>query len=1629
MGSDPNRWHKNVATYSKVAYPQLYDGIDLYTFGRRSHLKYEFHVAPGADYTQIIAAYEGIDVLTIDADGALHIGTPLGELVDEAPHIYQIIDGRHVQISGRYRLIDEKSCTFEVTGRIDPKTELVIDPHLAWSTFLGGTGADLAWDIAVDPNDGALLLTGASNSSPFPGAGSPSGGCDVFVTKLSSSGDELIWSTFLGDSNDDEGYGVAVDVNSNVLVTGATASGGFPAMGGAYDTSYNGKIDAFVTKLNSSGSLVWSTFLGGGNNDIAYDIGVDLAGNPCVTGATDSTGNGALFPSYFTPQVGTTDAFVTKFSAMPPPNNWQHRMYSNVLAGNGDDIGRAIAVTPLGNVVVTGCTTSTYNFGRLSGSSYSGKWDVFVTEVYPHNVQLADVWSCWLGGSDDDEGYGVDVGVDDEGPYVMVTGSTKSCDFPASGGFDNSYCGLSDAFVARLNFSPTDDPCNLEQPALVSLAWASYLGGSVNDVGYDIVISDINQLSNPDLEDYVLLTGYTSSYNFPTPDGFDPYHNGWDDVFVTGVTASGHLVWSSYLGGSENDTGYGIAMGLDGDAFLAGETNSDDFPTTCDAYDCTYNVAGDCFVAEIGMDETIGFGMLYGTVWDADGNPIVGADITVPGQLPTQTDANGQFGFDSDPNTGDPNTRDVLAGQTTVTVTKIDPNYYPVTKVVTIDVNSITRVNIQMTIQSPVDFEDPCVVDVRAKYCGPGKQDPYYMYGPWLCEKFMATIDWGNCEPNRVEWTTRSGGAVYSDSLSSSTLGGVGVGGSITNHGRCFDMGGPDFGPGEGWVEVVAIGYRLGQERRSPDKRVSFFDVMPAPPYVKDANDANEVIVVFTGNGFEYRVLALPDFNLAAWDSNNVGDAGFPIFGGEGMNTGLDFEQESGDCGSTLSATANMDGTSFVFTKGCDGRTKKEVHKEVPVAGIDLPKIRDVEVEAYATADFFFGCEGLCLTAEDWIAGGTLTLGCLFTYQTPPVYHPPLAGIPTYTRIALSLDLGLSSTLTQRGWIDDGPELESNFFFEPLAKGILGAGLADVACVQGYVGGGFHSEIALYPPPIDWGDHYIVLVGGVEVIIGPWSREWGLEYNWWPNPGSHKTAINLNQLLRSNDFKLLSPDYLYEQGPLVLGGNEDVIKSTVFPYCVPEVVRIDGGIVGSNMLAVWIDYDPSRGACNATELRYARYNGSNWTSLTAPWDDNTADLNPQLISFGDGNAVCIWQDANAVLADCSNLQTFNKHLEIAVWKYNGTGQQWTNMVAGPNNWLTTDTYLDRSPKLAAANENDIMAVWIRNEDCNTWGDASTAANKIMGSRYNSGVWDGPNTIASGLGAILGTTLAYDGNTATYVFCVDANDDFNTLEDQELWITRYYDSNKAWDGPEQLTNDSITDAAPRLAYDPDGNLLLFWMRGNDICVAEEANFPNLLSLPDISSKEVTSPGESMGSKDFDLVMGDQGQIALVWSDVSVPCYSKRLDPNHFDPNRIDPNRIDPNEDLYRIPTPNEPNRVRVGYDIWVSYRDPCFGLWSEPRQLTWDDAAERFVSGVFEPNGTLLCVYNKRQTEYYTVDYNDPCDNEPNHHIIHVRNVPTAGRSDLVYLRDALKCDLSIDIEDVTVGAAEPDAGDRSRNLR
>jgi hypothetical protein len=571
---DRANWRDNVASYQIVAYRDLYEGIDLHVRGLRSHLKYEFHVAPGADYRQIAVRYVGIEGLSIAEDGSLEVdlGSDWGVIRDDTPHIYQEIDGRKVEVAGRFALLDDHSYSFELSGTIDPEHALVIDPDLAWSTYLSGGNDDVEYGsgIAVDAS-GDVYVTGPTWSVGWASGGFDTtldGGIDAFVVKLSSGGAHL-WSTYLGGGMGEHGYGIAVDASGGVYVTGTTSSFGWAS--GGYDTTHNGGWwDTFLVKLSSSGAHLWSTYLGGSGEDSGHGVAVDASGSVYVTGHTKSSGwTSGGFDTTYNGSGDYGDAFVAKLSSEGA------HLWSTYLGGDQREDGLGIAVDTSGNAYVTGTTWSpgwtsggfntTFNGGDDTDGANAR--DGFVAKLSPTG---GHVWSTYLGGSDWDNSNGIAV---DASGGIYVTGETKSRGW-TSGGFDTSFNGDIDAFVAKLN----SDGAHV---------WSTYLGGGYDDRAYGVAV---------DVGGGVCVTGYTQSPGWVSG-GFDTTYVDWMEAFVAKLSSGGGHLWSSYLGGSDYDEGYAIAVDASHSIYVTGYTDSSGW--TSGGFDTTYNGANDPFVAKI----------------------------------------------------------------------------------------------------------------------------------------------------------------------------------------------------------------------------------------------------------------------------------------------------------------------------------------------------------------------------------------------------------------------------------------------------------------------------------------------------------------------------------------------------------------------------------------------------------------------------------------------------------------------------------------------------------------------------------------------------------------------------------------------------------------------------------------------------------------------------------------------------------------------------------------------------------------------------------------------------------------------------------------------------------------------
>jgi hypothetical protein len=564
---DQANWRQNVPAYAAVVYEGLYQGIDLRVQGLRSHLKYEFHVAPGADYGQIAIRYEGIGGLSIGADGALEVnlGAERGVIRDDAPYIYQEIDGRKVEVAGRFVLLNEQTYSFAITGAMDPRRELIIDPDLAWSIYLGGPGSDYAEGIALG-TAGDVYVMGHTDSAGWVSGGfdaSLNGSDDLFVVKLSSTGTHL-WSTYVGGAGDEWGANIAVDSTGAAYVYGDTEDAGPPWISGGYDTSYGGSGDAFVVKLSASGGHVWSTYLGGTGYEYATGgLAVDGPGNLYVVGGTGSSDwvSGGFDTTY----NGNGDGFLVKLSGSGA------HLWSTYLGGAGsDEASGGIATDAASNLYVSGGTEST---GWISGgfdTIYNGNGDGFVMKLTGAGVP---VWSTYVGGDAADDSGEIVAGTEGS---IYLTGDTESAGW-VSGGFDTTYNGAGDAFVVKLGGAG-------------SHVWSTYLGGTSSDNHGGLAVDSTGN---------VYAAGGTTSANWVSG-GFDTTYNGGPDdgdAFVLKLTDTGAHVWSTYLGGAGSDEAHGIAVDGSYGVYVACDTNSADLAGG--GFDATYNGDQDGFVVKI----------------------------------------------------------------------------------------------------------------------------------------------------------------------------------------------------------------------------------------------------------------------------------------------------------------------------------------------------------------------------------------------------------------------------------------------------------------------------------------------------------------------------------------------------------------------------------------------------------------------------------------------------------------------------------------------------------------------------------------------------------------------------------------------------------------------------------------------------------------------------------------------------------------------------------------------------------------------------------------------------------------------------------------------------------------------
>jgi uncharacterized protein (TIGR03437 family) len=579
IGQSPADWKRNVPNYARVQYKGVYPGIDLVYHSLENQLEYDFIVAPGSSPQQIELQFAGADSIAILPSGELSMKLGTQTLIHKAPVAYQEWNGRRHLVAVKYLQRPGGGTGFAL-GAYDTRRPLVIDPVIAYSTYLGGNRADFITGMAVD-SEGAVYVTGQTVSLDFPTKGvnhTPFQGAVSygFISKFKPGGEDLVYSTIIGGSSNTTPYAITVDDEGNAYVTGRTGARNFP-LANAVQSTQPGLNIGFVLKLNPAGDkLLFSTYHGGERNDTFNAIAIDANKNIYVTGQTTST----TFPlvNAWQSQLGgsSQDAFVAKYQA---PN---YRLaYSSYFGGTGVEEGHAIKVDSVGSAYIAGATRSP-NMATPGAyqTRYGSTEDAFIAKIHPNGEGVA--FYTYLGGNGDDIGHAIAL---DANGDIWVAGSTVNTSFPTTeNALQRTLNGNSDAFFAKLNNNGS------------ALLYSTYYGGS-GRTG-----STYNESANAiaiDREGAILIAGVTRAQDFPGVRPLQAYGGGDTDAFLIKYNPTTNTVdFSSPFGGSSNENANALAVDRTGAVYFSGETFSTNFPIKA-AYRSTFGASSEGFVTKV----------------------------------------------------------------------------------------------------------------------------------------------------------------------------------------------------------------------------------------------------------------------------------------------------------------------------------------------------------------------------------------------------------------------------------------------------------------------------------------------------------------------------------------------------------------------------------------------------------------------------------------------------------------------------------------------------------------------------------------------------------------------------------------------------------------------------------------------------------------------------------------------------------------------------------------------------------------------------------------------------------------------------------------------------------------------
>ena len=1470
---------------------------------------------------------------------------------------------------------------------------------LVYCGYIGGGGIDTGRGIAVD-SMGQAYVTGTTSSTQasFPEIVGPdltsNGGTDGFVAKVNAAGTALVYCGFIGGAGTDNPLKIGLDPSGNAYVAGTTGStqATFPVMVGP-DLTHNGNSDAFVAKINASGTAFdYCGYIGGAGRDEGFSIAVDASGHAYVTGETDSSP--ATFPVLVGPELTCAsiyfDAFVAKVNAEGSALD-----YCGYIGGGDIDGGLDVAVDPSGSAYVTGYTASWQDFPRVIGpdltyNSFEFSQDAFVAKVTPTGEGFA--YCGFIGGMGFDVGNSIAV---DESGNAFVVGTTNSLEssFPVREGPDLTSNGGADAFVAKVNAYGT------------ALVYSGYIGGSSSDTGLAVAV---------DSEGHAYVTGQRAfnSAGFPVNVGPDlTYNGGSDDAYIAKVHFAKPVV--------------AIIFPTDGTAV------SGIVPIQIDAYDQRGISDVDIYIDEllVASDATYPYGHTWDTTGLAGPHTIRGIATILP-NLVAEAQVSVNVVDELPPLiVVSPLSQSVVSGHSTL---------------LNVEATGTEPLAFQWYEGSSGDMSNPIIGAINVSYLTPSLMSPvsYWVrvsngFGQAVSNTAVISIGllssleggvYNNATAVPIEGAavilgdypqvltdaggryqitdveagdylltiSKTGYNTYRDtvgiSISSSSIrnfrlspiGGTGVSiDSLTSkyNGFVYYLDGVDFvvtytahidwgGHAPGHVrfitsnaqyEVVATGdsasrdFNVGQEfapcstlravaissdgSQSPIVSADF-TVMPMP--------LAGIFFEKTDRGDSYfyqlRKSELEFINETL--DNDLIPRDIPIFGAKGFNLNTLL---------SVNGSANSSGQVEFGLDLAENPIVKDKWSLGELAGISFkitPELR--VVGQYSYHDCRYVWDGSYLTLH----------GNLAVERSWPFLSPILGA--AYAKAALRL--GMDATLG----IEDLDPIRLNGLLDirPTLRGSLGAGIDRFLCGELWIQGAAAFNLQYPAAPHLYDASVNITAGASAFVLGRevWTEEM-LSWDWSLTGSQARPSLMgepagiLSKPIEREYLKdpvagafyrnSIRQDLWAESDSGLPKISAELLQDSVYPFSDASFGS-GGGVLG----LAWLQDAPERLAVNRTAVVSSFYDNTAWNVPVMLGDDGTADFHPQILLFADGDAVAIWEDEKVIHADTATMEDLVANLEVSAATYSAALGTWQ-----PFQRLSDNAFLDGSPQIAGTDQSNVLVTWISNE-ANDLRGSPLAPNKIWSSRFDGTTWSTAQLVAEVPYCILKYTLAYDGTTGHLVMSLDADGDPATMADTVLY--RITSTAGAWGAPVRLGTDDLPDVNPKLAFDQAGHIVLVWLRGNELSCSIDFGTPAVIYRDEFSTNLA----------DFKLASSSGGRLAVVWAK-----------PAEF------------------------------SSDLEVLFFDPAHQAWaSAPHQMTFDPEIERNIAVAFYGANSLVAAYNRTPVET-TTSTRTTADGETI-----VLAIPQPGITDLYVLEYVMGRDLALSPLSLRADPPNPEPG-------